>query len=244
MIEREALPWVVGAASVAAGGVIAFRLVESALVATPADPTPQQRREAFVRVSTDPQHGDGDADTALLLLDEARRRYERTQSSGDALEGKAASLLSIVSGASGAVGIFGLTKPETPLVTSPLTLDAVGAALAALSCALYLLRPKAFRAPDPSFFISGPVTDRDRRVGLSLELAEGYSKFEREYLYSLRSDRWVLLLGYLFIATAAAFVLVAAMTPHQAASSTPQHPAAHSSATHPQPVTKKVTRPH
>jgi hypothetical protein len=178
--------------------------------------------------------GNGDAQSALFLLEQARSRYDRAMDAGDSLEAKASALLSIVAGATGAIGVFGLTSTGKPVVVSPLMVAAVAAALMGLSTALYLLRPKRFDAPDASNYLSAEIISNDNRARLAITFAARYAEDAAEYLLSLRYDRWLLLWAYASIVAAALFVLA------DAASGTSQQAAATAS---PSPVPSPTRLP-
>jgi hypothetical protein len=98
-----------------------------------------------VRDLTDAAGATSNVDTALLVLDEARSGYERAFSGLEGVETKASALLSIVAGASSAIGIFGFGKDGRAIVVTHL----IGAALICIVTALvllfYILRAKQRR---------------------------------------------------------------------------------------------------
>lgn len=123
---------------------------------------------------TDAAGPSGSVDTALLVLDEARSGYGRAFSGAESVEAKASALLSIVAGASSAVGIFGFGKEGRPIVVT----HPVGAALSCVVLALvllfYILRAKQLPQPSVSAYMIPAMADRDNRIGIALRLASTY----------------------------------------------------------------------
>jgi hypothetical protein len=166
-----------------------------------------------VRDLTDAAGKDGNVDTALLVLDEARRAYERAFSGSESVETKASALLSIVAGASSAVGIFGVGKDGRTVVVSHLTLAAVGSVIVALGLLFYILRAKQLPQPSAVEYVVPAMADRDNRIGISLRLAVTYHDAGPKIARATAHEPAALLAAATLTATAAVLILVNASAP-------------------------------
>ena len=151
-------------------------------------------------------------ETALFILAEAKGVLERADHGSDNIEGKATTLISIVAGASSALGIFGLTKEGRAVVAAPLILLAFFFTAIALGCLLYIVRSKRFDSPGVEPFISPAIVSEDNRVGIALLLARDYHLATDSLLRAIRYEPLALFIAYVAIAAAAGLVLLNAAT--------------------------------
>lgn len=166
------------------------------------------------------------ADSALFVFNEAKGGFDQSLSFGEKIEGKASTMLTLVGGASGALGVFGMTTEGHAIVTTSIVGAAVASAAVALVAVLYVLRGKEFRAPNVEEFISGPIADADNRVGIALLLAQSYRTSEVEQKAVIRWDPFALFIAEAAIVLAALLILDAVAQASLAAG----HPAAGKSA--------------
>jgi hypothetical protein len=147
-------------------------------------------------------------ETAILLLEEARVRYDWNQAGERNVESKATTLLTIVAGAAGALGIFGVTKEGKVASASPLALLAIAFAVGALVCLLYVLRAKGVARPDPSAFASGPVVSSDNRARVAVMLVGMYARDSYDNAMRFRYSRPMIFAAYVCVAAAAALTVI------------------------------------
>ncbi len=151
-------------------------------------------------------------ETAAFLLEEAKAGFERVDSGSNNIESKATSLISIVAGASSALGIFGFTKDGKAVVATPTILAAFAFAVIALIALLYVLRSKSYKNPGIDAYVSAGMVAEDNRVGVALSLAKAYRESRDVLGETIRYEPLVLFIGYVAIATAAGLVLINAAT--------------------------------
>lgn|GEM_PF-2593352 len=153
----------------------------------------------------------GDApnvNTALFILDESKASFERVYNGSDSVESKANALLSIVAGASSALGIFGLSKSGTAIIASPILDAALICVILALACLLYVLRSKGYEHPTTEAYISPAMIEKDHRAGLALYIAETYHDSARELEHVTAMEPLAMFIAYISTAVAAALVLL------------------------------------
>jgi len=170
-------------------------------------------RALIDRVPKGPPHLDGPHfETAAFLLEEAKAGFERVDSGSSNIESKATSLISIVAGASSALGIFGFSKDGKAVVATPTILAAFTFAVIALICLLYVLRSKHYKDPAIDKYVSAGMVAEDNRVGIALSLAKAYRESRDVLAQTIRYEPLALFIGYVSIATAAGLVLINAAT--------------------------------
>jgi hypothetical protein len=174
----------------------------------------------------------GAVDTALFLLAEAKASCERVSEHSDNLESKATTLLGLVAGASGMLGVFGTSRDGKSIIATPIVLGAAALTVAAIVCLLYVLRAKRVPIPGLDIFISSAMVADDNRLGLALTITRLYAWMRNELAREIRSEPRALF--YAYTATAAAAVLVllnVAVTSHELAARTPARISATASST-------------
>jgi hypothetical protein len=174
------------------------------------EPTDAEREAAYRAVRSAVSAIDalrpGAVDTAMFLLAEAKASCERVSASSDNLESKATTLLGLVAGASGVLGVFGTSRDGKSIVATPLVLGAVALTVAAIVCLLYVLRAKRVRTPGLDVFISSGMVAADNRLGLALTMTRKYASLRNELAREIRSEPRALF--YAYTATTAAAVLI------------------------------------
>jgi hypothetical protein len=198
------------------GGYLAFiALNEVRKGRRRADPSTPDARAVYqdVRDLTDAAGLYRHVDTALLVLDEARGGYERAFSGSESIEGKASALLSIVAGASSAVGIFGLGKEGRSLVVSHVIGAALVCVLLALSLLFYILRAKQLPQPSVAKYIVPAMADRDNRIGVALRLAATYEAAGQRITSATAREPAALLAAATLTAAAGILILLNASFP-------------------------------
>ena len=148
----------------------------------------------------------GAVDTAMFLLAEAKASCERVSANSDNLESKATTLLGLVAGASGLLGVFGTARDGKSIIATPVVLGAVAFAVVAIVCLLYVLRTKHVPTPGLDVFISSGMVADDNRLGLALTITRVYASMRNELAREVRSEPRALFCAY--AATAAAAILV------------------------------------
>jgi hypothetical protein len=117
-------------------------------------------------------HGNSPSlETAQFVLEEAKAGFERADAGSDNVEAKATTFISIVAGASSALGVFGISREGRAVVATPLILLAFLFTAVALSCLLYIVRSKRFSTPDIEPFISPGIASEDNRLVFAVLLA-------------------------------------------------------------------------
>lgn len=152
----------------------------------------------------------GMLESALFLLEEARRDFERVSNSSDSHEEKARIVLGVVAGATGALGIFGVAREGRPIVATPTVLDALVFVAVAFVCLLYVLRVKHYKRPDLAAYFAGAMLDEKLRVALPLSLLEGYGRMTAEFAHSIRHEPRALFVAYVSIVAAAVLIILGA----------------------------------
>jgi hypothetical protein len=155
----------------------------------------------------------GMVESAIFLLDQAKETYDHVLGSADSHETKARSVLGIVAGATGALGVFGLSKEGRAVVPGPIVIDALGFAVIAFVCLLYVLRVKRYKRPELSTYYSGATVGPSLRVALPLALAPGYAKMASELEHRIRHEPRAIYIAYISVTAAAVLVLLNATTP-------------------------------
>jgi hypothetical protein len=156
----------------------------------------------------------GAIETANFLLDEAKSSFARTVSQSANLESKATTLLGIVAGATGVLGVFG-TRDGRAAIETPLVGIATVCILISLVCLFYVLRAKRFESPDISSYVSAAIVREDNRLGLALALAESYRYVRARWARDVRIEGSVLFSAYLATALASIFILANAVSDHR-----------------------------
>ena len=150
-------------------------------------------------------------DTALLLLDESKASYDRVYAGSTSVEAKATTLLSLVAGASSALGIFSYAQGGSGgLGTSLPGVAAYTSLFIALAALLYILRSKFYRHPVTDAYLFPKILDADNRPGIALWRAQTYRDTALDLRETTRFEPLALFVAYVAIATAAILVLVAA----------------------------------
>lgn len=159
------------------------------------------RFEALQRTSTEP-------DTALFLLDEAKRRFTAVVDGGKAVEEKARQMLALVAGGSSAVALFAAPGKEGKVVAlSAPIVAALLLTLVAFAVLLYVLRVKERNEPSIATFISEPMASNPKnRSVLALALAEDFEAETLAIYWDRRREPWAMFAAYLCV-IAAAFLL-------------------------------------
>jgi hypothetical protein len=146
--------------------------------------------------------------TAQFVLAEARTGFERTDQGSDNIESKATTLISIVAGATSALGVFGISKEGRAIVATPLILLAFLFAALALGALLYVVRSKKFLVPSVAPFISLGIVAEDNRVAIALLLTRAYHESAESLRRAIRYEPLALFIAYVAVATAAGLVLL------------------------------------
>jgi hypothetical protein len=175
------------------------------------EPTDEQRREAYAAVRSVVGRGSafppGAVETAQFLLDEAKEAYSRTSARVDSMESKATTLLGIVAGGSGALGAFAISHDVRAMIATPLLIGALCSVTFALSCALFMLRPRTIEEADDRAYVSAEVVAEDQRIPLALLFANAYGEMNDQLQGSAQQQYRALLLAYAATALAALLVV-------------------------------------
>ncbi len=102
----------------------------------------------------------GMVEAAEFLLDEAKGDFDRVSGSSDSHEEKARAVLGIVAGATGALGVFGVSKDGQTIIPTPIIIDALIFVLVGFVCLLYVLRVKHYKRPDLGTYFAGAMGPR------------------------------------------------------------------------------------
>jgi hypothetical protein len=151
-------------------------------------------------------------ETATFLFDEAKAGFERVAADSEKVEGKAATMLTIVGGAAGALGVFGVTKDARSLANSPSLIAAACFAACALIALLVVLRGKAYAYPTVDDLLSGPMIAEDRRAGTTLLLAQSYCRARDALRKACRWDSTFIVIALAAVTAAAVLALLGAVT--------------------------------
>jgi hypothetical protein len=176
----------------------------------------------------------------MFLLAEAKASCDRVSAGSDNLESKATTLLGLVAGASGVLGVFGTSRDGKSIIATPILLGAVALAVIALVCLLYVLRAKRVPTPGVDVLISSGMVAEDNRLGLALAITRMYASMRGLLAREVRSEPRALFCAY--VATAAAAVLVllnVAVTSHVSSARAPARTAAGAASTRFLPAKKK-----
>jgi hypothetical protein len=158
----------------------------------------------------------GAIETANFLLDEAKSNFERTVSQSANLESKATTLLGIVAGATGILGVFS-TRDGSAAIKTPLVGIATVCILVSLLCLFYILRAKSFESPNMSSYVCAAMVREDNRLGLALALAETYRYVRARWARELRIEGSALFTAHFATVLASVFLLLNAIHVHEAA---------------------------
>jgi hypothetical protein len=171
-------------------------------------PTAEVRFRDYERLlSTFP--GVPNADTAIFLLDEAKRHYTALVDAGKAIETKATTLLGLAAGGSSAVLVFGFPKDGKAAVSTPPIFAGLIMALSAFIALLFVLRMKSRREPNVAAFLSAPIAlDENNRARIALSLAEDFEAACYDIMWGRRRDRLAMYVAY--VCLSAAVVLISA----------------------------------
>jgi hypothetical protein len=150
----------------------------------------------------------GMTEAAEFLLEEAKRDFERVSGSSASHEDKARAVLGIVAGATGALGVFGVSKDGQTIIPTPIIVDALIFVLAAFVCLLYVLRVKRYKRPDIGTYFAGAMVREELRVALPLSLMPAYAKMTAELAHRLRHEPRAIFIAYVATASAAVLVLL------------------------------------
>jgi len=179
-------------------------------------PTDEERRRSYAALrATVAEVGTlrpGAVETASFLLDEAKTSFERARSLSGTLENKATMLLGVVAGASGALGVLGFARDSKETIFTPLLVAALGCAVGAILCLLYVLRMKSLEDPDIGPFISVAMLAKDNRPGLALALANAYNDMAQQQLHDVRHEPRAWLAACLATAAAAVLIVINAIS--------------------------------
>jgi hypothetical protein len=177
-------------------------------------PTDEERRAAYeaVRgaVGGTIAFPPGALETAQFLLNEAKAAFERTTARSDTFEAKATTLLGIVAGGSGAVGVLTLSRVGTgaPIRLSPLLLAALCFIVLTLLSVLYILRSKRLREIDVAPYLSTEMAVSDHRIPLALVLAGQYVEMDDRLRLEAKNEPRILLVAYAATAIGAALIVL------------------------------------
>jgi hypothetical protein len=155
------------------------------------------------------------APTAKLLLSESKDRYKHADEHRQNIESKATALLSVVAGATSALGIFGMTRDGKTIVATVMSAHAVAAAIVALVCLLFVLRAKRVIYPNIAAWVSKSTISYPNEAALALVLAESYNDSANINKEHTRRDSIALFLASVSIALAAVLVIIQATVPRQ-----------------------------
>jgi hypothetical protein len=146
--------------------------------------------------------------TAMFLYEGAKARFERDISQHEKVEAKATTMLTLVGGASGAIGLFGFaTGGHTILAGTTVVLAAIAAAIA-LIASVYVLRMKGTEAPRFDGFLSSAAIASDLRAGIALSLAQNYQERTDEFARKTRWDGEAMFAAGVAVVVAALLVLI------------------------------------
>jgi uncharacterized membrane protein YidH (DUF202 family) len=151
-------------------------------------------------------------ETASFLLDTEKDSFERTYSGSDNLESKATTLLGIVAGATSAVGVFGLARTGSAIVTTPIILTAFGFVIVSIVALLYMLRAKTFEIPDMAQYLTAATVGEDNRVALAIMVAQRYRQMREQLRREIEAEPNALFIAYASVALAAALVVLNTFT--------------------------------
>ncbi len=212
MVDRSA-PFVATVAGTAVALVVLemLRLSRSLRTAKP-PPSDADRTNVYMTVKNIIESAGATAniETALLLLTESKASYERVSTGSASVEAKATTLLSLVAGASSALGIFSYAQAAGTRATSLAGLAASAALFIALGALLYVLRSKFYRHPITDEYLFPKILDADNRAGIALWLAQTYRDTAVDLRQTVRFEPLALFIAYVAIAAAAMLVLVGA----------------------------------
>jgi hypothetical protein len=173
-------------------------------------PTDDERRQAYeavrAAVAGIVAFPPGALETAQFLLDEAKAAFERTTARTDRFESKATTLLGLVAGGSGALGVFALSRGGATISRSPFILAALVFVMISFLSVLYILRSKGLAEVDVAAYVSTEMATRDNRISLALLLAAEYGEMDDRLRLEARNEPRALLVAY--AATAVAAVLI------------------------------------
>jgi hypothetical protein len=150
-------------------------------------------------------NGTPSAETALLLRDEAKNHFDRVRAGGAAVEAKATTLLTVIAGSTGVLGLFGVSF-DKPVTLTAATEGAFILGLVGIVALLYVVRPKDLPDPEGAEYISGAVTGNDNRVRLAMTFADLYTLDARIHLYATRFARSAMFIAYVAFTAAALLV--------------------------------------
>lgn len=178
----------------------------------------------------------GMVEAAEFLLDEAKGDFDRVSGSSDSHEEKARAVLGIVAGATGALGVFGVSKDGQTIIPTPIIIDALIFVLVGFVCLLYVLRVKRYKRPDLGTYFAGAMVRESLRVTLPLSLMPAYAKMTAELAHRIRHEPRAIFIAYVATVSAAVLVLLNVTTypstgiPRLAASPSPTRSARHPTA--------------
>jgi hypothetical protein len=168
-----------------------------------------------------------DVETAALLLEEAKASFDRVYDETSKIESKAAALLTLVAGASSAIGVFGLTRDGHPVTASLSVRFAAGFAVAALFFVIAVHRSKDYDVLAVDEFLDGEFLAADFRAAISLMFARSYVDFREKLSRACRWDSTCLYLAMFSLVGAVGFVMLGVFqSPDQAAARGHQRPTA------------------
>lgn len=173
-------------------------------------PDSSLRETAYNDRLTALERAPAEPDTALFLLDEAKRRFTAVVDGGKAVEEKARQMLALVAGGSSAVALFAAPGSDGKAVAlSAPIVAALFLTLIAFAVLLYVLRVKERSEPSVATFISEPMAlNPNSRSVLALALAEDFEAETLAIYWDRRREPWAMFAAYLSV-IAAAFLLAA-----------------------------------
>lgn len=174
-------------------------------------PSAEQRQQAASLLwDLYPAFPDDEPETALFLLEEAKRAYDGWVESNAKIEAKATSLTGFLAAGAGLLTVIGsLHGDKSGLENGPFLMLAFVSALVALFACLYILRVKLRPHPTINEYISPAVALSSKaRFHLALMLSEAYNQYALQISRLRRFDRVAWTVAQLSLAVAVGSILV------------------------------------